>query len=207
MYKNHKEEMILDSLSGENFHHDCFDKCVFGRLYMDIDFSRATFMNCDMSKIRFVRCNFADVDFIDCNLRSVDFDGCNLHSCRFISCKGDLLEYRTGKLLTEDLIGYKKCTSSKFGHETRIVKLKIPRGAIVFSINGYKCRTNTVEVLDIYDEYDGEHKDVAYSVFNGMSYHVGDKITVYNFDCDYSTECGEGIHFFMDEKSAIDYVF
>lgn len=204
MFTNHVNELTLEFIN-ESCHHDYFQHCTFDSFYSDIDFSRAYFKDCDMSNIKFVRCNFAGADFFNCNLKGVEFDGCNLYSCKFRCCKGKLFEYRTGKVLTEDLIGYKKCTSLRFGCPSRIVKLKIPRGAIVFSINGNKCRTNTAEVLDIYNVYDGGHENVAYSMFNGMSYYVGDKITINNFNCEYNIECGEGIHFFMDEKSALNY--
>lgn len=205
MYKNHFGKTIVQFMDS-NFHHDSFDGCSFGSLYIDIDFSRATFTNCDMSCSRFLRCNFAGAEFHNCNLAEAKFDGSNLYSCRFKHCEGDLLEYRTGKVLTEDLIGY-KCALSRSGGISCIVKLKIPRGAIMFSINGHKCRTNMVEVLDIYNVYNESHENVAYSIYNGMSYYVGDKITVYDFNCGYNVECGKGIHFFMDEESAINYAY
>lgn len=97
---------------------------------------------------------------------------------------------RKGKILTTDLIGYKKCENNV------IVKLLIPRGAIVFSINGKKCRTNKVKVLEI------EGADRAFSWYNGMSYYVGDEITVYDFNCQYNIICAKGIHFFKSREEA-----
>jgi hypothetical protein len=107
--------------------------------------------------------------------------------------KGKLIEYRRGKVLTKEIIGYKKCR-----HDV-IVTLLIPRGAIVFSINGDKCRTNRAKVIGI----DGA--DRAYSKNYNMSYYVGDEFTIYNFNCEYNAECGEGIHFFMNKEEAENY--
>lgn len=107
--------------------------------------------------------------------------------------KGSLIEYRKGKILTEDIIGYKKCKNDT------IVKLLIPRGATVFSINGNKCRTNKAKVLEI------EGTNRATSIYNGMSYYVGDRFTIYNFNCEYNAECASGIHFFMTKEEAVNY--
>ena len=89
-----------------------------------------------------------------------------------------------GKILTDNIIGYKKCkrmdgmsmsgyhnyirsqslplfpTMSKSNYtyiphsafskqDEVIVTLEIPRGAIVFSINGYKCRTNKAKMFSL----------------------------------------------------------
>lgn len=105
----------------------------------------------------------------------------------------DEFEERSGKVLTENIIGYKKCKDGI------IVTLEIPRGAIVFSINDKKCRTNKVKVIGI----DGA--DRAFSVYGDMSYYVGDEITVYNFNCKYNVECGSGIHFFRTREEAEAY--
>ena len=122
------------------------------------------------------------------NLRGADLYGANLRGA-----KGKLIEYRRGKILTEDIIGYKKCR-----HDV-IITLLIPRGAIVYSINGNKCRTNRAKVIGI----DGA--DRAYSKYNGMSYYVGDEFTIYNFNCEYNEDCGAGIHFFMSKEEAENY--
>ena len=138
------------------------------------------------------------------NLKSVEFNYSNLVNTFLDDAKGDLIEYRKGKILTEDIIGYKVCDKDAWGAELPknkvIVTLKIPRGAIVFSINGHKCRTNRAKVIAI------EGTDRAYSTFNNMSYYVGDEFNIYNFNCQYNMECGEGIHFFMTRAEAFNYI-
>ena len=127
------------------------------------------------------------------NLSGADLYGANLSGANLYHARGELLEYRRGKILTKSIIGYKKCKNNT------IVKLEIPRGAVVFSINGNKCRTNKAKVLDI------SGADRAVSEYKYMSYYVGDEFTVYNFNCEYNTECASGIHFFMTREEAEEY--
>ncbi len=141
---------------------------------------------------------------LDCaNLNGVEFNHSNLVNAFLDDANGDLIEYRKGKILTEDIIGYKMCDKDAYCIERPmkriIVTLKIPRGAIVFSINGRKCRTNRAKVIAI------EGADRAYSTFKYMSYYVGDEFNIYNFNCEYNMECAEGIHFFMTREEAFKY--
>lgn len=144
------------------------------------------------------RANFYAADLssatLDCtNIDQVDFTSCNLYHAKIFNAIGNLLEYRKGKILTESIIGYKKCRNNV------IVTLEIPKDAIVFSINGSKCRTNKAKVIAI----DGT--DRAFSSFSWMSYHVGDEFNIKNFNCEYNAECANGIHFFMTRKEAENY--
>lgn len=132
-------------------------------------------------------------DLYYANLQGACLTHTNLHNANLRSIGGKLIEYRKGKILTEDIIGYKKCKNDV------IVTLKIPRGAIIFSINGYKCRTNKAKVISI----DGANR--AYSKYTNMSYYVGDEFNIYNFNCEYNVECAEGIHFFISKEEAEQY--
>ena len=71
----------------------------------------------------------------------------------------------------------------------------------MFSINGTKCRTNKAKVISI----DGANK--AYSIYNHISYYVGDEFNIRNFNCEYNNECASGIHFFMTREEAKRYEF
>lgn len=143
-----------------------------------------------------LRCaSLFNANLFDANLQGAALNdselGCaNLLLAELSGANGNLIEFRKGKILTENLIGYKKCKDDV------IVTLEIPRGAIVFSINGDQCRTNKVKVIDI----DGA--DRAYSNYDDMSYYVDDEITVYNFNCEYNNQCTEGIHFYMTREEA-----
>lgn len=127
------------------------------------------------------------------NLAKAYLSATNLSDVVIADAKCTLREYRKGKIITEDIKVYKKCRGNV------IVTLIIPRGAIVFSINGYKCRTNKAKVIAI----DGA--DRAYSYINRTSYYVGDEFNIYNFNCEYNEECAEGIHFFMTREQAENY--
>lgn len=157
------------------------------------DLSHADLSNADLSYTNLSDANLRDANLSHANLSGAILDDANLSGADLSGAKGTLIEFRKGKMLTEDIIGYKKCRGGV------IVKLLIPRGAIVFSINGRKCRTNKAKVLEI------EGATKAISQHKYMSYYVGDEFTVYNFNCEYNVECAPGIHFFMTRKEAMNY--
>ena len=165
----------------------------------DANLINVKFYNVDLFCANFRRANLFNGIFDNTDINCTTFINSNLSCVKFIDTKSKLLEYRKGKVLTESIIGYKKC----YGFDTHkldtIVKLEIPRGAIVFSIDGSKCRTNKAKVLEI------EGADRAISNFKYMSYYVGDEINIYNFNCEYNIECAEGIHFFMSRDDAMNY--
>ena len=136
--------------------------------------------------------------------RFVNLKDCSLK--RYLDkIEGKNSNYIEGKVLTDNIIGYKKCM------DYTIVTLEIPRGAIVFSIDGTKCRTNKAKVIAIDGADRAYSKHSTYSEHNRtyghMSYYVGDEFTVYNFDCKYNEECSRGIHFFLTREEAEDYEF
>ena len=162
------------------------------------DLRYADLSDADLSgaDLRYANLRYADLRYADlsgANLSGADLRYANLSGANLSGAKGALIEFRKGKMLTEDIIGYKKC------RDDVIVKLLIPRGAIVFSINGNKCRTNKAKVLEI------EGADRAMSQHKYMSYYVGDEFTVYDFNCEYNVECASGIHFFMTREKAMNY--
>lgn len=177
----------------------------------DLQFANLKFSSLKNADLRFANLKYADlgdsylkgVHLDGANLKGVEFNYSNLVNASLDRAHGDLIEYRKGKILTEDIIGYKACGSDFYNIEQPakmvIVTLKIPRGAIVFSINGHKCRTNRAKVIAI------EGADRAYSTYKYMSYYVGDEFNIYNFNCEYNTECGQGIHFFITREEAFNY--
>lgn len=175
----------------------CFNKA---NLY-EANFSEARLYNTDfvganLCGVDFDGTHFTGINFFKSKIYNANFNNCNFGYCTTIEyADGKLTEYRRGKILTEDIIGYKKC------QDDVIVTLKIPRGAIVFSINGTKCRTNKAKVIAI----DGAKKAISH--FNKMSYYEGDEFTIYDFNCTYNDQCGEGIHFFMTREEAERYTF
>ena len=151
--------------------------------------------------------NLESANLNNADLRGANLESANLNNTDLYSAQGGLMNYRLGKILTEDIIGYKKCLChprcSAFDNprskKYTVVTLKIPRGSIIFSISGNKCRTNRAKVIDILGA------DRAYSMYNNMSYYIGDEFNIYNFNCQYNIEYGEGIHFYMTLEEALHF--
>lgn len=210
----------------------------------------ATFHGAYLRSVKFYKTNIENGSFSDAHLDNIKFDDCNMSYTNFDGANivdsidsifasksnivnGKNIEYMKGKILTDNIIGYKKCrrmngmSISEFKSQCNplllpsnpfipgpmylphsaskedevIVTLEIPRGAVVFSINGHKCRTNKAKVIAI----DGADK--AMSLNYQTSYYVGDEFTIYNFNCVYNKECAEGIHFFLTREEAEKYIY
>ena len=167
----------------------------------------AIFYNANLTNTDLTGANLISADFDSANLCRTVFYNANIENARFRAANleyadlddviGRSTEYITGKILTESIIGYKKCID-EFYNEV-IVALEIPKGAIVFSINGKKCRTNKAKVVYI------QGSDRAYSTHKYMSYYPGDEFDIKDFNCMYNIECAEGIHFFTDRWDAVCY--
>ena len=141
---------------------------------------------------------FADLWFADlrgANLRGADLSGADLRDADLRGADLDESEQiRMGLILTEPMRGFKKCKDGV------IVELEIPAGAIVFSINNTKCRTNIAKVVSI------SEGDVAYSLYSkAFVYRVGKVVKPYTFNTRYNVECGSGIHFFRTRAEAEQY--
>ena len=158
----------------------------------DLRYTDLRYVYLNGADLRCVYLNSADLSNADLN--GANLSGVNLSNADLSNVKLDKEEQiRKGVKLSNPITGWKKCKGGV------IVKLKIPRGAIVFSINNDKCRTDKAIVKEIFGA------DRAFSMHKYFSYYVGDKIEVYNFNCEYNTECAEGIHFFRTRKEAENY--
>lgn len=121
------------------------------------------------------------------NLSRADFEYANLDGTLF----NDEESFRKGEILSESIVGWKKCVDEV------IVQLEIPKGAVVFCINGRKCRTNKAKVVSIVNG--GIARSFADSKF---FYEVGKEIEIKDFNLMYNVECANGIHFFKDRLDA-----
>lgn len=102
--------------------------------------------------------------------------------------------FRLGQILTKPLTGYKKTK------EGVVITAEIPIGAIVFSINGSKCRTNRAKITDM------EGHEVLHSSYdNSFEYCLGQEINIKDFNLMYNVECASGFHFFRTRKEAENY--
>lgn len=177
-------------------YHTCiYNGTFYAALFDGAQLFQAFLYNTVLVCANFDNANLACAVLDHTNIDKASFTSCNLYRTKMYEATGSLLEYRTGKILTEPIIGYKKCKYNV------IVTLEIPKDAIVFSINGTKCRTNKAKVIDI----DGA--DRAFSIFNTMTYYIGDEFNIKDFNCEYNRECANGIHFFMTREEAENYTF
>ena len=136
--------------------------------------------------------NLSGADLSGANLSGADLYGADL-SCANISkaLLDEKEQFRKGVILEKPMRGYKKLSGGS------ICVLSIPKGAIVFSINGSKCRTNKAKVLS----------GGGASIFDkGFIYKKGKSYEIEGFDLAYNEECSTGIHFFKTRKEAEEYV-
>ena len=97
-------------------------------------------------------------------------------------------------MLDEPLTGYKKT------REGIVITAEIPAGAIVFCINGKKCRTNRAKIIDMAGH------EVLHSLYdNTFEYRLGQEINIKDFNLMYNVECASGFHFFRTSKEAGEY--
>ena len=144
------------------------------------------------TNMRNANMRYGDISYT--NMRGVDMSGTNMNGVNMSYANMHGIDrLRKGIKLSEPIIGWKKCKNDV------LVKLEIPRGAIVFSINNKKCRTDKAKVLEIIGA------DRAYSNHKFFSYYVGDIIEIFDFNCEYNVECAKGIHFFKSREEAENY--
>lgn len=101
---------------------------------------------------------------------------------------------------TGSFIGWKKARG-------KIIKLEIPADAKRCSSSSEKCRCNKAKVLEI-QEIDGSISDVTEISSNydyKFIYKVGKIVYVEDFCEDRWRECSQGIHFFINRQSAVEY--
>ena len=130
------------------------------------------------------------VDLREANLNKANLNEANLYGTNL---SGDN-RFRLGQILTDPLTGYKKTK------EGVVITAKIPSGAIVFCINGSKCRTNRAKITDMAGH------DVLHSQYdNSFEYRFGQKIEIKDFNLTYNVECASGFHFFRTREEAEEY--
>lgn len=135
------------------------------------------------------------VDLENANLEEAFLTGADLSRANLIGTYLDDQEkYRLGVILEKSIIGYKKCINDV------IVALHIPKGAIVYCINGDVCRTNRATVLTVIGADEGR------SMYDRkFRYREGVKLESKDFDLMYNVVCGSGIHFFKTIEEAKAY--
>ena len=106
---------------------------------IEANLRRADLIEADLSEADLIEADLSEADLIGANLRGANLIGANLYGANL----SEEEKLRLGKVLDEPLTGYKKTK------EGVVITAEIPKGAIVFCINGSKCRTNRAKITDM----------------------------------------------------------
>ena len=138
--------------------------------------------------------NLKGANLYGANLEGANLYGANLYGANLYGANLKGEDFRLGKVLDEPLTGYKKTK------EGVVITAEIPAGAIVFCINGSKCRTNSAKNTDM------AGKELLHSSFDpNFEYSLGQEIEIKDFNLMYNVECSNGFHFFRTRKEAEEY--
>jgi hypothetical protein len=132
-----------------------------------------------------MKANLSEANLSGANLSGANLRGANLRGAD---------KFRLGKVLDETLTGYKKTK------EGVVITAEIPAGAIVFCINGSKCRTNHAKITDM-----AGHEVLHSQYDDTFEYCLGQEINIKDFNLMYNVECASGFHFFKTRKEAEEY--
>jgi hypothetical protein len=135
-------------------------------------------------------------DLGDADLYGADLYGANLRGADLRGAKKADLAIAMTRILPEgDLIGWKKCEDGV------IVKLRIPDAAKRSHAFGRKCRAEYVDVLEVIGG------DVGVTSAHGpkTQYKAGERVHPNSFNEDWTSECSNGIHFFITRAEAEAY--
>ena len=125
------------------------------------------------------------------NLKGANLEGANLYGANLEEKE----KFRLGQILKEPMTGYKKTK------EGIVITATIPAGAIVFCINGSKCRANKARIIDM-----GGQNKVFHSSYTPMfKYRLNQEIEIKDFNLMYNVECASGFHFFRTREEAEEY--
>ena len=164
------------------------------------DLRGASLYRANLSGANLYEANLSEADLRWANLSGADLRGASLYRAdlRCANLSGTNLNwgnrFRLGQILTDPLTGYKRTD------EGVVITAEIPAGAIVFCINGSKCRTNRAKITDMAGH------DVLHSQYdNRFEYRLGQEINIKDFNLMYNVECASGFHFFRTRKEAEEY--
>lgn len=207
-------------LSSASFFHCVFKNCSF--VNTNFSASGSVFGDCTFdgdAPSNFAGANLNNISFGRSDLSGVLFDArtqyfnCDLIHAVNIS---ESINLHTQKLppVGESFIAYKKAVKKKLTNQEYfevnqcIITLEIPSEALRSSATTDKCRASAAKVVAIKDLLTGKDLPIAYSQFNREFVYELNKISeVKGFNTNRWKECTSGIHFFLSEELARDYIF
>lgn len=198
-----------------------------------VDFTGAELVNvhfryCDLRGAKFDNTKFVNVEFYRCafdivmvpgDLRIVPFykNGIRAYwcwdyvaSCGYVGTLSSDDMYYPIETDGEELTGYKKVLVGDLVSDIHyaIAKLRIPVYADRIVYEDDKCRASCAQVVDIYDEND-IHYDCGSSMYYQTvkcEYRPKHMIYADSFNDNPFEVCSNGIHFFLTEEEAWDYI-
>ena len=159
------------------------------------DLSGAYLSGADLRRADLSGANLSGADLRRADLSGADLSGADLSGANLSGAYlSDAEKFRLGKVLDEPLTGYKRT------QEGVVITAEIPAGAVVFCINGSKCRTNRAKIT-----YMAGHGVLHSRYDNSFEYRLGQEIEIKDFNLMYNVECANGFHFFRTHEEAENY--
>ena len=146
--------------------------------------------------------NLSDANLREANLRGANLSEANLRDAKNVpfipfSCPSD-----------GSFVAWKKISRYRENYQgSFLVKLLIPEDAKRCSTTTEKCRCDKAKVLEITNTITNEKVDVITNVNKRIcEYKVGEMVYPDSFDEERWNECSNGIHFFTNRQSALDFI-
>lgn len=189
-------------LSGVNLRAACFR----GATLQAVKFNGADLESTDFTGAHFIGTDLRDANLRYARLKGITVDKIFVNENTEISVpvycpsSGSFIGWKKAFYEDPNLTDY---------YPTCIVKLLIPEDAKRSSAFSEKCRCDKAEILGAYDYDTGyplKKKAIIHSMYDtSFEYHIGDTITIPNFDDNRWDECSSGFHFFVNEESAKNF--
>lgn len=184
-----------------------FENCNFERTTLtNINFCNCIFKKCDLSMSILSYSNMSSSKFIETNIKYATLQNTILPDLKYNSIIG----FNDECPKEGSFIGWKKC----YGNDKKnyIVKLEILTNAKRGSGTSTKCRCDKAKVLDILNimtlKSESENINEVHSMYDpNFKYKIGNIVEVKDFDDNFKNTCSKGIHFFINKKDAINYVY
>lgn len=203
------------NLEDSSFNNACIHSAYFGFANLEsVDFIEAdlsgsnfaeaiiTYTNFTAAKLNYVSFNGSIIKcstFKYADLLDVDFKNACLKTVRL--CDAINIPFIPSYLPVGEFIGWKKCQS-------KIIKLKILEDSKRSRGLSDKCRCDKALVLG-FETFDGtpitDITEIVNTNYAECHYKVGEIVYADGWDDNRWNECSNGIHFFIDRQSAVEY--
>ena len=198
--ERHQHWLKKDCEGWEDMKANLYGANLYGANLVEANLEEANLERANLKGANLYGANLKGANLYEANLVEANLYGANLEGAYLVEANlyganlyGDVRK-RLGRFLTEPITGYKKTA------EGVVITAEIPAGAIVFCINGTKCRTNRAKIIDM------AGNEVLHSQHdNSFEYRLGKEIIIEDFNLMYNVECASGFHFFRTREEAEKY--